>query len=166
MPPILYLYERILIMKKIIYTLVLIGLFGLSANAATTADEVKTFFNSYVQAANNFDPNLFQKYYISTPKIIRVVEKKDGTTQSVNVPLKTYLDEAAKGQKVGKMLGYKNNYSNIQITPQGNDFKVSATRLPSPGGKYAAYFIIGEDSNGKLKIKVESMNTPRQEFLK
>ncbi|MCR5260720.1 MAG: hypothetical protein K6C94_02660 [Candidatus Gastranaerophilales bacterium] len=153
-------------MKKIIFSLFLIGILGFPANAKTTPEQVKAFFNSYVQAANNFDPNLFQKYYIPTPKIIRVVEKKDGTTQSVNVPLKTYLDEAAKGQKVGKMLGYKNNYSNIQITPQGKDFKVSATRLPSPGGKYAAYFVIGEDANGKLKIKVESMNTPRQEFLK
>ena len=153
-------------MKKIILSLFLVAVFGLPIHAKATPDQVKEFFNSYVQSANNFDPNLFQKYYIPAPKIIRVVEKKDGTTQSVNVPLKTYLDEAEKGQKVGKMLGYKNNYSNIQVTPSGNDFKVSATRLPSPGGKYAAYFIIGEDSNGKLKIKAESMNTPRQEFLK
>lgn len=153
-------------MKKILSALYLICIMAIPVQAKATAEQVKSFFNSYVQAANNYEETLFQKYYTASPKIIRVVEKKDGTTQSVTVPLKTYLEEAAKGRKVGKMLGYKNNYSNIQVTPQGNDFKVSATRLPSPGGKYAAYFIIGEDNNGKLKIKVESMNTPRQEFLK
>lgn len=134
-------------------------------NAKATAEQVRAFFNSYVTAANNFDENLFSKFYVSNPTIIRVVEKKDGTTQSVTVPLKVYLDEGAKGRKVGKLLGYKNNYTNISVTPYKNDFKVSAMRNPSPGGKYPSYFIIGEDSQGKLKIKVESMNTPRQEFL-
>ena len=153
-------------MKKFLISLFLLFICSVPANAKATTEQVKAFFNSYVAAANNFEPDLFQKYYISNPKIIRVVEKKDGTTQSVNVPLKTYFEESTKGQKVGKLMGYKNNYSNITITPQGNDFKVSAIRLPSPGGKYPAYFVIGEDGNGKLKIKVESMNTPRQEFLR
>lgn len=133
---------------------------------AATVEQVKAFFNSYISAANNFEENVFQKYYIKNPTIIRVVEKKDGTKQSVNVPLKIYLDEAAKGRKIGKIMGYKNNYTNISVTPNNGDFKVSATRNPSPGGHYPAYFIIGEDNNGNLKIKVESMNTPRQEFLK
>lgn len=153
-------------MKKLFISLCLLSVMAVPANAKATAEQVRTFFNSYVTAANNFDANVFDKYYASNPTIIRVVQKKDGTTQTVKVPLKTYLDEAAKGRKVGKMIGYKNNYSNISVTPYNNDFKVSATRLPSPGGKYPAYFIIGEDANGHLKIKVESMNTPRQEFLK
>ncbi|MBQ2644341.1 hypothetical protein IJG14_02050 [bacterium] len=153
-------------MKKILVFLFLF-LFAniLPTQAKATNEQVKAFFNAYVQAANNFE-NVFDKYYVSNPVIIRVVEKKDGTTQSVRVPLKTYLEEGAKGRKIGKMIGYKNNYINIKITPYGNDFKVSAIRVPSPGGKYPAHFIIGEDSSGKLKIKEESMNTPRQEFLK
>lgn len=153
-------------MKKILITAFLFMMAIMPANAKATADQVKSFFNSYVAAANNFDENIFQKFYISNPKIIRVVEKKDGTTQAVFVPLKVYLDEAAKGRKIGKLTGYKNTYSNITVVPSNNDFKLSATRHPSPGGKYPAYFIIGEDSQGHLKIKVESMNTPRQEFLK
>lgn len=154
-------------MKKlfIILTVVFMSVIPLEVKAAT-AEEVKAFFNSYVSAANSFDENLFQKFYIQNPTIIRVVEKKDGTKQSVNVPLKVYLDEGAKGRKIGKITGYKNSYTNITVTPNNGDFKVSATRNPSPGGHYPAYFIIGEDKNGNLKIKVESMNTPRQEFLK
>ncbi|MGN0015671.1 MAG: hypothetical protein ACI37T_09670 [Candidatus Gastranaerophilaceae bacterium] len=154
-------------MKKIfiIFTAIFMAALPTTVNAAT-AEQVKAFFNSYISAANNFEENVFQKYYIKNPTIIRVVEKKDGTKQSVNVPLKIYLDEAAKGRKIGKIMGYKNNYTNISVTPNNGDFKVSATRNPSPGGHYPAYFIIGEDNNGNLKIKVESMNTPRQEFLK
>lgn len=153
-------------MKKILALITLFMFSIIPANAQATAEQVKEFFNSYVNAANNFDENLFQKYYSANPTIIRVVQKKDGTTESVNVPLKTYLDEAAKGRKLGKLTGYKNTYTNISITPHNNDFKVTATRNPSPGGKYPAHFIIGEDNQGRLKIKVESMNTPRQEFLK
>lgn len=154
-------------MKKLlaILTVALMAIMPLEVKAAT-AEQVKTFFNSYVSAANSFDENLFQKFYIQNPTIIRVVEKKDGTKQSVNVPLKVYLDECAKGRKIGKVMGYKNSYTNITVTPVNNDFKVSATRNPSPGGHYPAHFIIGEDDNGNLKIKEESMNTPRQEFLK
>ena len=154
------------LMKKILITAFLFMMAIMPANAKATADQVKSFFNSYVAAANNFDEKLFQKYYVQKPTIIRVVEKKDGTKQSVNVPLSVYLSEAAKGRKIGKLTGYKNTYSNITVVPSKNDFKLSAIRHPSPGGKYPAYFIIGEDSQGHLKIKVESMNTPRQEFLK
>lgn len=153
-------------MKKLLALFAILFMSAVSVEAKPTAEQVRTFFNSYVAAANNFDAQLFQKYYVPSPKIIRVVEKKDGTTQSVVVPLKIYLEEGAKGRKVGKIMGYKNTYTNVKITPAGNDYKVSATRNPSPGGRYPAYFIIGEDSQGHLKIKVESMNTPRQEFLK
>ncbi len=153
-------------MKKLFITLFLFCFFMFPVQAKKTEEEVRVFFDSYVSAANNFDKDLFQKYYISKPSIIRVVEKKDGTKESVNVPLQTYLDEGAKGRKIGRIMGYKNTYTNITVTPYEDDFKVSAVRNPSPGGKYPAYFIIGEDNQGNLKIKVESMNTPRQEFLK
>ncbi len=150
-------------MRKILVLLVLI-LMSVGVANATTTEQVRTFFNEYVAASNNFESDVFTKYYAQNPKIIRVVQKKDGTTQSVVVPKDRYLAEAAKGRALGKAMRYKNNYSNVKITPYGNDFKVSATRNPSPGGSFAAHFIIG-DVNGSLKIKEESMNTPRQEFL-
>lgn len=143
----------------------IVMVFSAKEVSAATQQQVKEFFNSYVVAANNFDKNMFSKYYISNPKLIRVVQKKDGTTQSVTIPKSIYLEEAAKGRFMAKTINYKNNYTNIVITTQGKDFKVSAIRKPSPGGSYPAYFIIGE-VNGVLKIKEESMNTPRTEFLK
>lgn len=153
-------------MKKLFLLFLLFCFSNNFTNAQATEDSVRKFFNEYVNAANALQEDVFQKYYTTNPKIIRVVEKKDGTTQSVNVPLKTYLDEAAKGRKLARITRYKNDYTDIKISKEGDDFKVSANRLPSPGGKYPAYFIIGENESGQLKIKVESMNTPRQEFLK
>lgn len=150
-------------MKKIL-ALFAVMVLGIGAVNAATTEQVRTFFNAYVAASNNFQSDVFTKYYVQNPKIIRVVQKKDGTTQSVVVPKDRYFAEAAKGRALGKALRYKNNYSNVKITPYGKDFKVTATRNPSPGGSFPAYFIIG-DVNGSLKIKVESMNTPRQEFL-
>ena len=150
-------------MKKFFIMMVAM-IMGVSVANAATTDQVRTFFNAYVAASNNFESNVFTKYYAQNPKIIRVVQKKDGTTQSVVVPKDRYLAEAAKGRNLGKALRYKNNYSNVKITPYGKDFKVTAMRNPSPGGSFPAHFIIG-DVNGSLKIKEESMNTPRQEFL-
>ncbi len=150
-------------MKKFL-VLLAIMIFGVGAVNAATTEQVRTFFNAYVAASNNFQSDVFTKYYASNPKIIRVVQKKDGTTQSVVVPKDRYLAEAAKGRALGKAMRYKNNYSNVKITPYGKDYKVTAMRNPSPGGSFPAHFIIG-DVNGSLKIKEESMNTPRQEFL-
>lgn len=152
-------------MKKIFITLVIFAISVLSANAKPTEKEVRNFFNSYVNAVNSYSPNLFPKYYLPNATIYRVVEKKDGTTQQVTVPMSIYQKESKKGEILAKTVKYTNNYTNLKITPQKNDYRIDATRKPSMGGSFPAYFVIGEDSNGNLKIKVESMNTPRQEFL-
>lgn len=134
--------------------------------AEYTADEVLTFFDNYVKSANSFDKDLFAKYYSGAPAIYRVVEKKDGSVESVKIPFDIYKKEAAKNRKFGKLARYKNSYSDLKVSRSGEDFKLEATRNPSPGGSFSAYFIIGPDSDGNLKIKTESMNTPRDEFLK
>ena len=151
------------IMKKLILTIFLF-LIGLGAYADDIS-EVRSFFDSYVNAANSYSKNYFN-YYVPNAKIIRVVEKKDGTTQTVVIPMPTYKKETNKGMKMGKVARYKNTYSNINITSEGEDYRLSATRSPSPGGSFPAYFIIGKDNSGNWKIKEESMNTDVQKFLK
>ena len=134
---------------------------------ADEQSEALKFFNSYVFAANNYKADLFSKYYDTNPAIYRVVEKKDGSRSVVRVPFNIYIKESKKGQGLARIVRYKNNYANIKITPtgKGKDYKISAIRKPTPGGSYPAYFVVGKDANGEWKIKVESMNTPRQEFL-
>ena len=133
---------------------------------ADEVQDVQCFFNQYVDAANNYSSNYFD-YYSSCAKIIRVVEKPDGTEQMVNIPLDKYKSEVKKSGKFAKLRNYKNRYFNVKILPCGEDYKILAMRMPSTSDyKIPAHFIVGKDSNGNWKIKEESMNTRVQKFLK
>ncbi len=151
-------------MKKILCLLLLLFCGNLPSFADETK-EVKEFFNSYVSAANNYDMNYFN-YYSDNAKIVRIVEKPDGTTQAVNIPLERYKSEAKKSSKLAKIKKYKNKYLNIKISKHGTDYKISADRMPSTSDyKIPAEFIIGKDINGDWKIKEEALNTRVQLFL-
>ena len=128
--------------------------------------EVEKFFNNYVAAANSYDSNYFD-YYSDDAKIIRVVEKNNGSKEAVNVPLERYKCEAKRSTKLMKLRQYKNYYFNVKIFPHGKDYKIVALRMPSTSNyKIPAHFIVGKNSNGEWKIKEESMNTKVQTFLK
>jgi len=151
-------------MKKIIIVLFLVFFAGLNCYA-TEMEEVQKFFNRYVDAANSYDTNYFN-FYANDAKIIRVVEKNDGTFETVNIPLERYKNEANKSRLLMKIRKYKNYYSDIKILPMGKNYKVSALRQPSLSNyKIPAHFIIGKDNYGNWKIKEESMNTKVQAFL-
>ena len=152
-------------MKKSILTILVLILSVLSVQAKPTEQQVRSFFDEYVNAVNTYQHNIFSKYYIPNATIYRVVEKKDGTKQQVQVPMSIYQNESKKGETLAKVVRYTNSYVNIKVVPLSKDYKIEAIRKPSMGGSYPAYFVIGEDSQGNLKIKIESMNTPRQEFL-
>ncbi|MBQ8887105.1 MAG: hypothetical protein IJY61_05320 [Candidatus Gastranaerophilales bacterium] len=152
-------------MKILLYVFILF----LCINMRSFADEIRDiqcFFNEYVSAANNYSCDYFD-YYTNNAKIIRVVEKPDGTEQAVNIPLERYKSEAKKTSKLAKLRKYKNKYFNVRIFPHGEDYKIVAMRMPSTSDyKIPAYFIVGKDCNGNWKIKEESMNTRVQKFLK
>ena len=151
-------------MKKFIIILFSLFLVGISCYASET-EEVQDFFNRYVEAANSYDTNYFS-YYAEDAKIIRVVEKNDGTFETVNIPFDRYKSEVKKSKMLMKLRKYKNFYSNIKILPAGINYKVSALRQPSLSNyKIPAHFIIGKDNYGNWKIKEESMNTKVQRFL-
>lgn len=151
-------------MKKL---LVLFGMFliGLGALASGTED-VKQFFTSCINAANSYKSDYFSCY---TPNAVikRVVIKKDGSTETVVIPFADYKKHSAMSARLGKLTHYKNTYTNIEINPEGSDFRVTAMRKPSTSSySLPASFLIGKDSSGNLKIKEESMHTKVQTFLK
>ncbi len=151
-------------MKKLFYLLI-VGMCICSNCYANEIQDVQCFFNEYIDAANNYSNDYF-KYYSNNAKIIRVVEKPDGSKESVNIPIERYKSEAKKSTKLMKLRKYKNHYFNVKITPFGKDYKVAAMRMPSTSDyKIPAHFIIGKDNNGEWKIKEESMNTKVQRFL-
>ena len=151
-------------MKKFICVLFAFFFLASTVNANEIQD-VECFFYKYVEAANSYSSDYFS-YYSDDAKIIRVIQKPDGTEESVNIPLEKYKIEAKKTSKLARLRNYKNKYFNINISPHGEDYKITAMRMPSTSDyKIPAHFIIGKDSNGDWKIKEESMNTKVQRFL-
>lgn len=151
-------------MKKLCFALIINLIFALTANADEVRD-IQCFFNRYIDAANNYSCDYFD-FYSENAKIIRVVEKPDGSTEEVNIPLDRYKCEAKKSSKLARLRKYKNRYFNVKIFPQGEDYKITALRMPSTSDyKIPAYFIVGKNSEGEWEIKEESMNTKVQKFL-
>ena len=56
---------------------------------ADEIQDVQCFFNQYIEAANNYSCSYFD-FYCNNARIIRVVEKPDGTQKSVDIPLYRY----------------------------------------------------------------------------
>ena len=149
--------------KKITLCLICLIAFYVSAKADEISD-VQTFFNNFVNASNSYSTNL-PRYYVPNAKIIRVVYKPNGSKKSVVIPFDRYLQELKKGAALAKTVNYKNRYVNQKIVKIGNDYKLSATRIPrNDKTGLDAYFIITKTSNG-YKIKEESMGTTVQKFL-
>ena len=118
-------------MKKLFATLALFIIAGVMtcANAATP-EEVLTFFNKYVNAANTYSDTV-TSYYAPDAKIIRVVMKPDGTTATVTANTKQYFNQMRIGANLAKINKYKNYYTDRKITKQGKDYKITCLRQPS-----------------------------------
>lgn len=155
-------------MKRVLSTILLFGVFlltGLQAFADDAAD-AKAFFESYVNAANNYSPTI-EQMYSPNAKIIRQVIKPDGSLVDVTTNTATYIKQMKIGQAGAKMRKYKNNYSNITVAKAGDGYKVSSLRQPSGESyKLKTYMIVKKQPNGKWLITEEMMQTKQQIFLK
>ena len=154
-------------MKKLFLALfaLVISLAGSNVQAATP-QEVLTFFNDYVNAANTYSDKI-PTYYAPDAKIIRVVIKPDGSLVSVTADTKQYFNQMRIGANGARLTKYKNFYTERKITSQGNDYKITCLRQPSTSDyKIPAHFVIGPDKDGNLKIKEEMMHTKVQKFLR
>ena len=150
-------------MKKILILFCFLT-FGACA-FASDIENVRDFFNTYIESANSYKSNYFD-FYLPNAVIKRVVVKKDGSNESVTVPMSEYKKHSALSVKIGKVRKYKNIYSDIKIVPEGDNFRLTAMRKPSTSSySLPVSFLIGKDSKGELKIKEESMHTKVQTFL-
>ena len=150
-------------MKKIIISIFTLSLFCLSAMADDITD-IKNIFNSYVNDANNYSTNL-PNYYIKYAKIIRVVNKKQGGQKTIIIPYDRYLKELKGHSTLAKAVKYKNNYVNIKVHKHGENYKLTATRIPRNDKSGLPCYFIYTKQNGEWKIKEESMTTNVQTFL-
>lgn len=154
-------------MKKILL-LILAGLFILAGTVvfADEQQEAIKFFKSYVEAANNYNPDIIQMYSPDA-KIIRQVVKPDGELVDVETDTETYISQMKLGQKGAKMRNYKNHYTDIKAAKVENGYKISSLRQPA-GEKYKlkTYMIVQKQPSGKWLIVEEMMQTKVQTFLK
>ena len=151
-------------MKKFVLAIIIAVIFALPSFAGTKEDALK-FFDSYVNAANNYSNTLLD-YYSPNAKIIRVVVRKDGTKGTAKFAMKDYAYQMKIGKKKKKIRNYKNYYTKRVATKVGNNYKITCLRQPS-GETYKlnAYFIVS-DATGKWKIIEEMMETKVQAFDK
>ena len=150
-------------MKKIFLTLILSSLFATSVFADDKTDVLKQFDN-YVNDANSYSESI-PNYYLNDAKIIRVVNKKQGGQASVEIPYDRYFKEMEAHSKIAKLTGYKNRYENRKIEKVGNDYKVSANRIPRNDKEGLPSHFVFTKVGSTWKIKEESMTTNVQTFL-
>lgn len=153
-------------MKKILLSTITLFLVTLSV-FADAQQEVLDFFNNYVKAANSYDSSVATMYSPSA-KIIRQVVKPDGTLVDVTTDTATYIKQMRIGQAGARLKNYKNNYSNITVTPLSDGtYKVSSLRQPSNETyKLKTYMIVKKQPNGQWLITEELMQTKVQQFLR
>ena len=153
-------------MKKNILLLLVFAIMAIPA-FADEQQEALNFFNSYVEGANNYSATIADMYSPSA-KIISQIVKPDGTTANATTDTATYIKQMKIGQAGAKLRKYKNTYTNIVVTPYGeNSYKVSSLRQPSGEDyKLKTYMIVKKQPNGKWLIVEEMMQTKVQTFLR
>lgn len=153
-------------MKKIFFTILSLLIVSLSVFAGDKEDALKAF-NTYVKAANSYD-NAVTTYYTPNAKIIRQVIKPDGSLVDVLTDTATYVKQMKLSQAVAKARKYKNNYTNVVVTPiAAGKVKISSVRHPSlDNDSLKVYMVFQKQSNGKWMIIEEMMQTRQQIFLK
>ena len=153
-------------MRKILLMMVILaGLIGLRVQASEL-DEVRAFFNSYVNAANTYSTTI-PDFYSPSAKIIREVVKPDGTLVDLDTDTATYIKQMKIGQTTAKVRNYKNTYRNVVIKPVDGGYKISAERQPTGETYWLKFYqIVKKQPNGKWIITEEMMQTKVQIFLK
>ncbi len=153
-------------MKKAIFSLILMYFISIPVIANEKADALE-FFNSYVRAANTYNP-IITEMYSPDAKIIRQVVKPDGTTVDVNTNTATYIKQMKLGQAGAKLRHYTNKYTDVSVAQiSENKYKVSSMRQPSGETyKLKTYMILQKQPGGKWLIVEELMQTKEQIFLK
>lgn len=163
---ILRINQGVIMKKFLLFLFACVLLLSGTKVFADEEQEAVKFFKEYVNAANNYSPELIQMYSPDA-KIIRQVIKPDGELVDVETDTDTYISQMKIGQKGARIRKYKNIYTDIKASKVENGIKVSALRQPS-GEKYKlkTYMIVQKQPSGKWLIVEEMMQTKVQTFLK
>lgn len=153
-------------MKRILSILAIFCMLTGTQVFAETSQDALNFFNSYVNAANNYS-NSVATMYSPSAKIIRQVVKPNGELVDLTTNTQTYIKQMKIGQAGAKLRGYKNFYSNVTVKDLGNgSYKISSLRQPKGETYKLKTYMIVKKINGKWQITEEMMQTKEQILLK
>lgn len=150
-------------MKKVFISALLL-LFASLGVYANDKEDVMVQFNKYVEAANSYSKDL-PDYYTDNARIIRVVNKRGGGQKAILIPFDRYLKELSTHAVLAKTVNYKNRYEKRKISKTGDNYKISATRVPRNDKTGLPCYFVFTKTSGGWKIKEESMTTNVQTFL-
>jgi len=152
---------------KNLLSFIFISVLVLMPAVAGDKEDALAAFNQYVNDANSYS-NKTTTYYTPNAKIIRQVIKPDGTLVNVYTDTSTYITQLKIGQAGAKLKNYKNNYTNVVVTPLGpGKVKISSVRHPSvDNDSLKTYMIFQKQADGRWMIIEELMQTRQQIFLK
>lgn len=152
-------------MKKFLSILFVLTVFAGCA-FADDIQEVRAFFNNYVNAANTYS-NTVATMYSPNAKIIRQVVKPDGGLANAYTNTDTYIKQMKIGQAGAKLRGYTNSYSDVKITNLGNGvYRIDSLRQPKGETYKLKTYQKVKKINGKWMIIEELMQTKEQIFLR
>jgi len=137
---------------KLILILVILLNFSLPARS-NDFDECKTFFNQYVQKSNNYSPS-FPDLFASNALIKRNKISPNGEVKQTVYTKTAYVKKLKIYVPLAKLVGYKNSFSNISYTKEGNGFRIKGYRFPSTSKNqsYNVSWLVMKDKNGDWKI--------------
>lgn len=152
-------------MKKLLLTFVIVLFSGMCVFASDQQDAL-SFFNSFIDASNNYKASLLNMYS-DDAKIIRQVVKPNGQLVNVPFPISDYRKQMKLSAKLAKIRKYKNIYSNIKISKASEGYRIDAMRQPSTSDyKLKSSMVVTKQPDGKWLITEELMQTKEQIFLK
>lgn len=149
-------------------TLILI-LIAISFNLKSfsmSLEEGKQAFAQYVEYSNSYAKDL-SKLYEKDTLIKRIITKKDGSTREKVLSVDMYKTMLTYYSKIALWQGYKNKYTDLKFTKNGEDIEVNCIRHPSTSNDaLRAKLIFTKNDFGRTIIKEECFHTNASFLLK
>ncbi len=151
-----------------IFKILLISLFLTSACAQAFAnsqkiEDAKKFLDKFQKLSHSYDKKIIDMYS-DRAKIVRIIKKSNGKTEKVTLPVKGYKKMLRYVRFFAKIKGYKNYYNDLSYEMENENVRITGKRINNDGYKAPISLLIGENSEGKMKI-LEEKTATKSDFI-
>lgn len=133
--------------------------------AADDISEAKEFFNNYVKICHSYDKSLVDQYS-DNALIKRYLVCPDKTQKVKILTVKEYRDKLMFYAPMAKLIGYKNKYSSLEFTKEGDNVRIEGFRqVVKDNYKTPISILVGKNKSGKWVIMEEILHTKALMFF-